>query len=320
VGHSVYGTALLLPQLYNCPLVLHCEFFERAGKPYAFGRPEFPPSETDLLCSRMQNATNLLNLQASTAGYSPTDWQRRLFPAEYQPKIATIFDGIDRTFWYRRSVPRRIGQRSLDPGTRIVTYCSYGLEALRGFDIFMKMARQLSKARPDVVFVIVGADRTYYGNEARNFQGSSFAQHVLRTEPYDASRFILLGQISEEELAQILSLSDLHVYLTMPFVPGWSLFDSLACGCTVLASDTTPVKEIIEHEQTGLLVDFFDVDGLVRQALRVLDDPGQFRPLGVAGVRLIDDKYSLERTAPQILELCRRAARGEAPASAKLLS
>src|SRR5262249_23950214 len=132
---------------------------------------------------------------------------------------------------------------------------------------------------------------------------------------YDASRFILLGQISEEELVQVLSLSDLHVYLTMPFVPGWSLFDSLACGCTVLASDSAPVKEIIQHEQTGLLVDFFDLDGLVRQALRVLDDPGQFRPLGEAGVRLIDDKYSLERTAPQILELCRRAARGEAPGS-----
>lgn len=314
IGHSVYGTALYLPQLYHCPLVVHCEFFERPGKPYAFGRPEFPPSESDLLCSWAQNATNLLNLQACTAGYSPTHWQRSLFPTEYQPRIATIFDGIDRTFWYRRPVPRRVGQVTIPEGTRVVTYCSYGLEALRGFDIFMRMARRISEARRDVLFVVVGADRAYYGNDARHLQGSSFAQHVLRQERYDLSRFIFLGQIREEDLVQILSLSDLHVYLTMPFVASWSLFDALACGCIVLGSDTAPVREILEHEKTGLLADFFDVDGLTRQALRVLDDPVQYRPLAEAGVRLVDEKYSLERTAPQVLELCRRAVRGERPA------
>ena len=52
-------------------------------------------------------------------------------------------------------------------------------------------------------------------------------------------------------------------------------FDALACGCTMLASDTAPVKEISQHEETGLLVDFFEVHGLARQALRILDNPGR---------------------------------------------
>lgn len=311
VGHSVYGTGLFLPDLYGCPLVVHCEFFERPGKPYAFGRPEFPPSEADILCARTQNATNLLNLQACAAGYSPTAWQHSLFPGEYRAKIATIFDGIDRTFWQRRPGPRRIGNATIPEGTRIVTYCSYGLEALRGFDIFMKLAKRVSAARRDVVFVVVGADRAYYGNDARHVQGSSFAQHVLKQDAYDLGRFIFLGQILEEDLVPVLSLSDLHVYLTMPFVLSWSLFDALACGCTVLASDTAPVREVIEPEKTGLLADFFDVDGLATQALRVLAEPAAFRPLADAGVQLIDDKYCLAKTAPQVLELCQRVVRGE---------
>jgi len=43
----------------------------------------------------------------------------------------------------------------------------------------------------------------------------------------------------------------------------------------------------------------------------VLDDPGEFRPLAEAGVRLIEEKYSLARTAPQLLDLLHRAIRGE---------
>jgi glycosyltransferase involved in cell wall biosynthesis len=267
----------------------------------------------DFLRARSQNASTLLNLQACTCGYSPTRWQRSIFPAEYQPRIATLFDGIDRQFWYRRTVPRRIGTRDIPPDVRIVTYCSYGLEALRGFDIFMKVAKRICEIRQDVLFVVVGADRVQYGEDLRYIQAKTFVQHVLGQDRYDLSRFLFTGQILEEQLVQILSLSDLHIYLTMPFVLSWSIMDALACGCTVLGSDTAPVREMIQHEQNGLLADFADVEGLTRLALRVLDDPEQFRPLGQAGVQMIDQKYSLERTAPRLLDLLQRVHRGERP-------
>jgi glycosyltransferase involved in cell wall biosynthesis len=302
VGHCGFGTALFLANLYPCPLIVHCEFFEQPGKPLLFSRREFPPSEMDFLRARASNATNLLNLQTCAAGYSPTEWQRSLFPAEYQHKIVTIFDGIDRTLWQRRAVSRNIGNLPPIPaGTRVVTYVSYGLEALRGFDIFMKVAK-----RQDVIFIVVGADRVQYGEDLRFIRAPTFAQHVLSQDAYDLNRFLFTGQILEEQLVEILSLSDVHIYLTMPFVLGWSLMDALACGCTVVASDTAPVREVIQHEQNGLLADFYDVDGLVSLALQVLDNPEKYRPLGEAGIRLVDEKYSLAKTAPQILELFQR--------------
>jgi glycosyltransferase involved in cell wall biosynthesis len=307
VGHCGFGTALFLADLYPCPLIVHCEYFERPGRPFLFARPDFPPSEGDLLRARASNAANLLNLQSCTAGYSPTEWQRSLFPAEYQHKIATIFDGIDRSLWQRRSTPRRIGNLPPIPAdTRIVTYVSYGLEALRGFDIFMKVAKRIADTRPDVVFVVVGADRVQYGQDLRFIRAPTFGQHVLSQDRYDLGKFIFTGQIMEEQLVDILSLSDVHVYLTMPFVLSWSLLDALACGCTVVASDTAPVREVIQHEQNGLLADFFDVDGLASLALRVLDNPEKFRPFGQAGIRLVDEKYSLDKTARQMLDLFRR--------------
>ena len=85
----------------------------------------------------------------------------------------------------------------------------------------------------------------------------------------------------------------------------------LACGCTVLATDTEPVREVIRHGENGLMADFYDVDGLVRQALEVLDDPQQYRPLAEAGVRLVDEKYSLSAIAPRMLELYERVLGGD---------
>ncbi len=126
---------------------------------------------------------------------------------------------------------------------------------------------------------------------------------MLAQDDYELSRFIFLGLLPPPTLAQLLNITDLHVYLTVPFVLSWSLLNALACGATVLASDTAPVREVIEPDKNGLLVDFFDVDGMVDIANRVLDDPRSFKHLGAAGVELIRSHYSLEVCLPRMLRL-----------------
>jgi glycosyltransferase involved in cell wall biosynthesis len=291
-------------------VINYFDYQYRPGHSHLDFRPDFPATELQLCTARGLNTLGLIDLQNCAAGYSPTQWQRSLFPAEYHSKIEVIFDGVDREFWYRRTVPRRIGNQWISPETRIVTYVARGLESVRGFDIFMKMAKRICDARSEVLFVIVGSEDFYHGPDLQHIRERSFLQHVLAQDIYDPSRFLFTGRVPSSQLVEILSLSDLHVYLTVPFIPSWSLMNALACGCVVLASNTAPVQEIIQHEHSGLLADFFDVDGFTRQALEVLDAPERYRPLADAGVRLIDEKYSLARTVPRMLELYRRVIRG----------
>src|SRR5262249_51040842 len=129
---------------------------------------------------------------------------------------------------------------------------------------------------------------------------------------YDLSRFVFVGLLPPQELARLFNLSDLHVYLTVPFVLSWSLMDALSCGATVLASDTEPVREMITHGENGLLVDFFDVDRWVQTASRVLDRPTEFRHLGLAGARMIRDRFSLATCLPKMLALFESAASSSA--------
>jgi glycosyltransferase involved in cell wall biosynthesis len=173
----------------------------------------------------------------------------------------------------------------------------------------MQVAKRLCDCRQDVIFLVIGEDRVCYGGDDKVTDGKTFKEWVLAKDKYDLSRIKFLGLLPPRTLAQLLAVSDLHIYLTVPFVLSWSLMNALACGATVLASDTAPVREMIAAGKNGLLADFFDVEGLTQAAYQVLDDPAKFKPLGAAGAEMIRSQYGLEVCLPQIVELFEAAAK-----------
>ncbi len=179
---------------------------------------------------------------------------------------------------------------------------------MRGFDLFVRLARRIARARADVQFVVAGDDKTYYGWDGLRTNGVSFKEWSLQRAECDRSRFRFLGQVEPEVLAGVLRRSDLHLYLGVPFVVSWSLLNALSCGCTVLAGDTAPVREVIEPGVSGLVELSFDEERLVETALRVLADPAEFRPLGEAGRRRMEENYSQEVAVPALKDFFERAA------------
>jgi glycosyltransferase involved in cell wall biosynthesis len=313
VGHSGFGSTLFLPELFPAARVInYFEYFYHPHNSDMDFRPEWPVLEEDVLRARTRNAMILLDMEYCQAGYSPTEYQASLMPEAYRSKLRVLHDGIDTDFWKRLppAPERAFGPHQFGPDTRIVTYVSRGFESMRGFDIFLRAAKKIYTADPRVVFLIVGSDRVAYGGDLKFIRDKSFKDFVLKQDDYDLSRLLFLGQVKPSDLVRLLSLSDLHIYLTVPFVLSWSLLDALACGCTVLASDTPPVREFIRQGETGLLRNFFDVDGFVASALDVLRDPGAYRHLGQAGEKLIREQYSLRTIIPRMTAFYEEVAQG----------
>lgn len=309
VGHSGFGSTIFLADLFDCPILNYFEYYYRSRDSDMDFRPEFPTSELDRLRVRTRNAMLLGDLETCDAGYSPTQWQQSLFPTSYRDKIEVLFDGVDMSVWKR--LPReqhlqQVAGRTITDQTRLVTYVSRGFESMRGFDVFMKIAKRLCDQRPDVLVVCVGSDRVCYGGDSKHIAAKSFREHVLSQDHYDLDRILFPGLLPPRDLAALLSRSDLHVYLTVPFVLSWSLMDALACGCVVLASNTAPVVEMIQPGINGLLADFHDVDDFVAKGLEVLDRPEDYRPLGDRAAHIIHEKYSLETVLPRMVELYER--------------
>ncbi len=96
---------------------------------------------------------------------------------------------------------------------------------------------------PDLVFVSIGSDRICYSGDQKHIQQPTFREHVLAQHDYDLFRFCFTGLVPVSTLVDILSLSDLHIYLTVPFVLSWSLLHS--------SGDTLPNSSRAHAKQTG---------------------------------------------------------------------
>jgi glycosyltransferase involved in cell wall biosynthesis len=309
VGHSGFLTTSFLMELYPCPVVNYFEYYFHTTGPDLDFRPDIPYPDINRLRSHVRNSFGLLDLECCDLGYSPTRWQRDRIPETYRSKVRVIFDGIDPAVWRPRpGLPRQVGGRTIPDGTKLVTYVSRGLESLRGFDVFMKAANVVCRRRTDVVFVVVGGEQVYYSGDMAVTAGKSFKEWVLAQDSYDLPRFYFTGTIPAAQLADLFALTDLHVYLTVPFVLSWSLMNALACGATVLASDTAPVREVIRHGENGLLTDFYDVNALADRMCEVLDRPHDYRHLGRNGAEMIRSRYSVDVCLPQMLRLYHDAA------------
>jgi glycosyltransferase involved in cell wall biosynthesis len=97
-----------------------------------------------------------------------------------------------------------------------------------------------------------------------------------------------------------------YTYLTYPFVLSWSLMEAMSCGCLIVASDTTPVREVIEHGRNGLLVDFFDHQALAAAVADALERRDSLRALREAARQTIVKRYDLKtRSLPALLDFVR---------------
>ena len=94
-------------------------------------------------------------------------------------------------------------------------------------------------------------------------------------------------------LVGLLQVSRVHAYLTYPFVLSWSLLEAMSAGCAIVASDTAPVREVIDPGVTGRLVDFFDVPGLAEEVCRLLGDGDERAHSGANARAFVQTRYDL---------------------------
>ena len=310
VGRSAgLGSALFAPVYWPAaPVVNFLDYYYHAHRNDLADEagPETPPAYFHW--RRSMAAIELLDLEQATLGWTPTEWQRGLFPAEYRDAMLVLHDGVDtrrfdRSAWQATGRgPRSIAGRQIPEGTRVVSFIARSLDRLRGFDRLLEAADALLRARPDVLIVVVGDPIVRRGLDVA-FHNKDYPAHLMaQRPPADRQRVWLLGPSPPGTVAEVLASSDLHLAPSRPYPVARSLLEAMASGCVVLASDTDPHRQVITPGRTGLLADVRDAEALTRQAMAVLADPAAHRPLGDAAAELVRERYSQDVCLPRLAE------------------
>lgn len=279
IAHPGWGESLFLKEVWPTSIMaIYCEFFYRTeGLDVGFD-PEFPTEDiTDSCRLIIKNINNDIHLKIADVGICPTKWQASTFPIDFQKKITIIHDGIDT----KLLKPNPSIDIVLDQGFKltrqneVVTFVNRNLEPYRGYHTFMRSLPDLLHQRPNAIILIIGGDSTSYGSSpvsGKTWKQIFASEIQSKLNQNDLERIKFLGTISYDKYIAILQLSTVHVYLTYPFVLSWSLLEAMSIGCSVIASDTEPLKEVIVHNKTGIYVDFFDYKKLAIQISNLLDN------------------------------------------------
>ena len=158
------------------------------------------------------------------------------------------------------------------------------------------MRRIDSYARnPQVHVLIVGSDEVCYGN--RRGDGKTWRQWAFEKFDYDPSRIHFSPPLPYVEYVKVLQSSWVHIYWTIPFILSWSLVEAMSTECCIVASDTEPVKELVEAGKDGVLVDFFDAECLAAKVDQLLRNKEQRICLAKnARNKVIERGYSVDES------------------------
>lgn len=304
VGHTAWGGLLFIPDLFPlAKIIAYCEMYFSEGYDFQ-AEPGVPASNDRKAFLRCRNLHLLMQMQSMDRGITPTEFQLGSQPADYRNRMVTVHEGVDTDLcrpdpsaWF----PVKEKDLRLSAKETVITYVSRGFEPVRGFFQYMETLEILCRELPEAHFLMVGGEKAFYSGAP---QGDlSYKQQALDRFDIDHDRVHFTGRLVHEGFRKVIQISSAHVYLTRPLFLSWSVVEAMSMGAPIIASDESPVREFMEHEQNALLVDYYNPRQIADSVLRLVKDKALAKQLGTAARKTIVNDFDISHTVTKWREV-----------------
>lgn len=113
-----------------------------------------------------------------------------------------------------------------------------------------------------------------------------------RVERIDKGAILFLGEKSQEQIVEILSITDIFVNPSYSEGLPTSVMEAAGIGLPIVATDVGGTRQIIEARKTGLLVACGDVDRLRQSICELIRDKNLRILPGENAHRFVKENYS----------------------------
>lgn len=151
----------------------------------------------------------------------------------------------------------------------------------------------------------------FAGANASLFVGGVFAPPELKTELETRPGYkhvSYLGWLSREEIRNVLSKSRLGLLVLHPepnYLDAYpvKLFEYMAAGLPVIASNFPFWEQFVKDQGAGLMVDPLDPDAIANAIVWLLDHPEEADAMGQRGRQAVLAEYNWDQEAQKLLDM-----------------
>lgn len=224
------------------------------------------------------------------------DLMRRGIPSE---KIMIVFNGINANYFKACDPDMEYMKAWRLDGKKVIGFIG-SFYRYEGLDLLIDAFAQILASIPDAVLLLVGGGEMEQELKEQ-IEGSNLSEKAIMT-----------GPIPHDRIAGVYALIDILVYprysmrlteLVTPLKP----LEAMATGKALIASDVGGHKELIRHEETGLLFPAGDVFALTESMKRLLNDQDLRRNLERQGNEWVRQHHTWEKTTAVYIEMYAKA-------------
>lgn len=198
-------------------------------------------------------------------------------------KVVVIPNGVDTNFFDpKKYFAEQIKSHMRMNGKKICAYCGR-LDSWAGTNVVLQLSKAFTAKDPNTSFLIVGSGE----------------EKVLSAE-----NIVAVGGVAYEKVPRMLAVADV---VLVPFPDNevsraaspLKLFEGMAMGKAIVASDVNGIREVLSHRENGMLVNPTDIAKWDEAVTELLNDGSMARRLGENARIVARKKYDWERLAAE---------------------
>lgn len=233
----------------------------------------------------------------------------RSYPDVDPTKVQVVHNGIDVGMWQRDEDDDIVGALGIDPSRPSVVFVGRNTRQ-KGVPYLLRAASSLP-ADVQLVLCLGAADTPELAAET--------AALIEQLQRQRDGVILIERMLPRNELIQVLSHATAFACPSIYEPLGIVNLEAMACGAAVVASATGGIPEVVQHGETGLLVELeqvtdgtgtpLDPDKFVADfaaaLTQVVSDPVRAKVMGAAGRARAEEHFSWESITETTLEVYR---------------